>query len=254
GTGLGSPKDRFDRLFKVFSQVDASTTRQYGGTGLGLAISKRLSELMGGRIWAESELGKGSTFHFTIVADEVEALERAAADGEQPGLAGKRVLIVDDNASNRLLLKLQTERWGMRARDTNSPALALEWVIRGDPFDVALLDYQMPEMDGIALAQEIRAVRGAHAPVLILLSSAGQSLASARADAGFAAGLSKPLRLSHLRDRLIETIGDLHDTPAGEVPPAPRDAGSPVPLRILLAEGNDINPKGAPRPPEKLGY
>ena len=253
-TGIGIPKDRFDRLFKVFSQVDVSTTRRYGGTGLGLAISKRLSELMGGRIWAESEPGKGSTFHFTIVADEVEALERAAADGEQPELAGKRVLIVDDNASNRLLLKLQTERWGMRARDTNSPAVALEWIVQGDPFDVALLDYQMPEMDGIALAREIRAVRGAHAPVLILLSSTGQSLASAHADAGFAAGLSKPLRLSHLRDRLLETIGDQRDTSAGAVPPVARDVGSPVPLRILLAEDNAINQKVALRLLERLGY
>ena len=252
-TGIGIPKDRFDRLFKVFSQVDVSTTRRYGGTGLGLAISKRLSELMGGRIWAESEPGKGSTFHFTIVADEVEALERAAADGEQPELAGKRVLIVDDNASNRLLLKLQTERWGMRARDTNSPAVALEWIVRGDPFDVALLDYQMPEMDGIALAREIRAVRGAHAPVLILLSSTGQSLASAHADAGFAARLSKPLRLSHLRDRLLETIGDQRDTLAGAVPPVARDVGSPVPLRILLAEDNAINQKVALRLLERLG-
>jgi signal transduction histidine kinase/DNA-binding response OmpR family regulator len=253
-TGIGIPKDRFDRLFKVFSQVDVSTTRRYGGTGLGLAISKRLSELMGGRIWAESEPGKGSTFHFTIVADEVEGLERAAADGEQPELAGKRVLIVDDNASNRLLLKLQTERWGMRARDTNSPAVALEWMVQGDPFDVALLDYQMPEMDGIALAREIRAVRGAHAPVLILLSSTGQSLASAHADAGFAAGLSKPLRLSHLRDRLLETIGDQRDTSAGAVPPVARDVGSPVPLRILLAEDNAINQKVALRLLERLGY
>jgi signal transduction histidine kinase/DNA-binding response OmpR family regulator/HPt (histidine-containing phosphotransfer) domain-containing protein len=253
-TGIGIPKDRFDRLFKVFSQVDASMTRQYGGTGLGLAISKRLSELMGGRIWAESEPGKGSTFHFTIVADEVEALERAAADGEQPELAGKRVLIVDDNASNRLLLKLQTERWGMRARDTKSPAVALEWIVQGDPFDVALLDYQMPEMDGMALAREIRAVRGAHAPVLILLSSTGQSLAFAHADAGFAAGLSKPLRLSHLRDRLLETIGDQRDTLAGAVPPVARDVGSPVPLRILLAEDNPINQTVALRLLERLGY
>jgi len=253
-TGIGIPKDRFDRLFKVFSQVDVSTTRRYVGTGLGLAISKRLSELMGGRIWVESEPGKGSTFHFTIVADEVEGLERAAADGEQPELAGKRVLIVDDNASNRLLLKLQTERWGMRARDTNSPAVALEWIVQGDPFDVALLDYQMPEMDGIALAREIRAVRGAHAPVLILLSSTGQSLASAHADAGFAAGLSKPLRLSHLRDRLLETIGDQRDTSAGAVPPVARDVGSPVPLRILLAEDNAINQKVALRLLERLGY
>src|SRR6476620_9715739 len=253
-TGIGIPKDRFDRLFKVFSQVDVSTTRRYGGTGLGLAISKRLSELMGGRIWAESEPGKGSTFHFTIVADEVEALERAAADREQPELAGKRVLIVDDNASNRLLLKLQTERWGMRARDTNSPAVALEWIVQGDPFDVALLDYQMPEMDGIALAREIRAARGANAPVLILLSSTGQSLASAHANAGFAAGLSKPLRLSHLRDRLLETFGDRRDTSAGAVPPVARDVGSPVPLRILIAEDNAINQKVALRLLERLGY
>ena len=254
-TGIGIPKDRFDRLFKVFSQVDVSTTRRYGGTGLGLAISKRLSELMGGRIWAESEPGKGSTFHFTIVADEVEALERAAADREQPELAGKRVLIVDDNASNRLLLKLQTERWGMRARDTNSPAVALEWIVQGDPFDVALLDYQMPEMDGIALAREIRAARGAHAPVLILLSSTGQVAGpSAHANAGFAAGLSKPLRLSHLRDRLLETIGDQRDTSAGAVPPVARDVGSPVPLRILLAEDNAINQKVALRLLERLGY
>ena len=255
-TGIGIPKDRFDRLFKVFSQVDVSTTRRYGGTGLGLAISKRLSELMGGRIWAESELAKGSTFHFTIIADEVEALERAAAGGEQRELADKRVLIVDDNASNRLLLKLQTERWGMHARDTNSPAVALEWIVQGDPFDVALLDYQMPEMDGIALAREIRAVRGAHAPVLILLSSTGQSLASGHADAGFAAGLSKPLRLSHLRDRLLETIGNQRDTSAGAVPPVARDVGSPVPvpLRILLAEDNAINQKVALRLLERLGY
>jgi signal transduction histidine kinase/DNA-binding response OmpR family regulator len=253
-TGIGIPKDRFDRLFKVFSQVDVSTTRRYGGTGLGLAISKRLSELMGGRIWAESEPGKGSTFHFTIVADEVEALKRAAADGEQPELVGKRVLIVDDNASNRLLLKLQTERWGMRARDTNSPVVALEWIVQGDPFDVALLDFQMPEMNGIALAREIRAVRGAYAPVLILLSSTGHSLASAHGDAGFVAGLSKPLRLSHLRDRLLETIGDQRNTSADAVPPVVRDVGSPVPLRILLAEDNAINQKVALRLLERLGH
>jgi CheY-like chemotaxis protein/HPt (histidine-containing phosphotransfer) domain-containing protein len=132
--------------------------------------------------------------------------------------------------------------------------VALEWIVQGDPFDVALLDYQMPEMDGIALAREIRAVRGAHAPVLILLSSTGQSLASAHADAGFAAGLSKPLRLSHLRDRLLETVGDQTYTSAGAGPSVARDVGSPVPLRILLAEDNAINQKVALRLLERLGY
>jgi CheY-like chemotaxis protein len=184
-----------------------------------------------------------------IFADEVEPLERAARDGEQPELSGKRVLIVDDNASNRLLLKLQTERWGMRARDTNSPAVALQWIVQGDPFDVALLDYQMPEMDGIALAREIRTVRGPHAPVLMLLSSTGQSLGSAHPEAGFAARLSKPLRLSHLRDRLLETVGD-----KGAVPAAARDMGLRVPLRMLLAEDNPINQKVALRLLERLGY
>jgi CheY-like chemotaxis protein/HPt (histidine-containing phosphotransfer) domain-containing protein len=119
---------------------------------------------------------------------------------------------------------------------------------------VALLDYQMPEMDGIALAREIRAVRREHAPVLILLSSSGQSLASAHADAGFAAGLSKPLRLSHLRDRLLDTIGTRRDTLVGAVPPVVGDVGSPVPLRILLAEDNAINQKVALRLLERLGY
>jgi signal transduction histidine kinase/DNA-binding response OmpR family regulator/HPt (histidine-containing phosphotransfer) domain-containing protein len=255
-TGIGIPKDRFDRLFKIFSQVDVSTTRRYGGTGLGLAICKRLSELMGGRIWAESEVGKGSTFHFTIVADEVDASGRSAADAEQPELMGKRVLIVDDNGSNRLLLKLQTERWGMRARETGSPAVALGWIVQGDPFDVALLDYQMPEMDGIALAKEIRAVRGGQSPVLILLSSAGQSLASAPSEAGFAAGLSKPLRLSHLRDRLLETIGEQNETSAAAIPAVSRETvpHSVTPLRILLAEDNAINQKVAVHLLERLGY
>src|SRR5262245_38802421 len=150
-TGIGISPAQFDRLFKVFSQIDASTTRRYGGTGLGLAICKRLAELMGGRIWAESEPGKGSTFHFTIVADEVPVPTRSTREGQQQELAGKRVLIVDDNRNNRLLLKLQTERWGMLARETDSAKAALGWISRGDPFDVALLDYQMPEMDGIVL-------------------------------------------------------------------------------------------------------
>ena len=250
-TGIGIPPERFDRLFKTFSQVDASTTRRYGGTGLGLAICKRLSELMGGRIWAESEPGRGSTFHFTIVADEVDASTRPTSDGEQPELAGKRVLIVDDNRSNRLLLKLQTERWGMRARETESPTIALGWVARGDPFDVALLDYQMPEMDGIALAREIRAARGRQSPVLMLLSSAGQALTADHSGAGFAAVLTKPLKLSHLRDRLLETVGAPSEAPARARSTTSGDRAS---LRVLVAEDNAINQTVAVRLLERLGY
>jgi signal transduction histidine kinase/CheY-like chemotaxis protein/HPt (histidine-containing phosphotransfer) domain-containing protein len=249
-TGIGISAAQFDRLFKVFSQVDASTTRRYGGTGLGLAICKRLAELMGGRIWAESEPGKGSTFHFTIVADEVEAPTRLARDAQPHELTGKRVLIVDDNRNNRLLLKLQTERWGMLARETDSANAALGWIGRGDPFDVALLDYQMPEMDGIALARAIRAARGSGSPVLILLSSVGQVLTLEPAQAGFAAVLSKPLKLSHLRDRLLETVGQPTATTAELV----RSETSARPLRILIAEDNEVNQKVALRLLERLGH
>src|SRR5215470_6733568 len=252
-TGIGISPAQFDRLFKVFSQVDASTTRRYGGTGLGLAICKRLAELMGGRIWAESEPGQGSTFHFTIAADEVAVPTRSTREAQAHELTGKRVLIVDDNRNNRLILKLQTERWGMLARETDSPTLALGWVRQGDPFDVALLDYQMPDMDGIALAREIRTVGGSHAPVLILLSSVGGTTTDPRA--AFAAVLSKPLKLSLLRDRLLETVGDQREDAVATPKRSTDDASIPaVPLRILLAEDNELNRKVALRLLERLGY
>jgi signal transduction histidine kinase/DNA-binding response OmpR family regulator len=255
-TGIGIPPDRSDRLFKMFSQVDASTTRRYGGTGLGLAICKRLSELMGGRIWAESEPGKGSTFHFTIVTDEVEAPARPDSDVEGPQLAGRRALIVDDNRNNRLILKLQMQRWGMLARETDSPAVALKWIGRGDPFDVILLDYQMPEMDGVALARKIRAVREDRTPVLILLSSVGQPLTAVETEADFAAVLWKPLKLSHLRDRLIETVGEPLGPSTDETAlPSGEDAAvGGRRLRILIAEDNPINQNVAVRLLERLGY
>src|SRR5262249_57518309 len=145
--GGGPPPARLARLFKRFSGADPPTTRRYGGTGLGLAICKRLSEVMGGRIWVESEPGKGSTFHVTIVAESAELREPEAFAGSVAEFVGKRVLIVDDNATNRRLLKLQTAKWGLFSRDTESPAEALAWIRQGDPYDVALLDYQMPAID-----------------------------------------------------------------------------------------------------------
>jgi signal transduction histidine kinase/DNA-binding response OmpR family regulator len=247
-TGIGIAADRFDRLFKIFSQIDASTTRRYGGTGLGLAICKRLSELMGGRIWAESEPGGGSTFHFTIVADETSP-PPGEGEAEPATLRGKRVWVVDDNGNNRLVLRLQTERWGMHVRETESAAVALEWIGRGDPVDVVLLDYQMPEMDGVELARRIREARGAQAPVLILLSSA--PLTPEQSRAGLAAVLPKPLKLSLLRDRLLETFGTEPET---SEPPRAVSGRPDTALRVLVAEDNAINQRVAVRLLARLGH
>ena len=206
-TGLGIARERMDRLFQSFSQVDASTARKYGGTGLGLAISLRLAELMGGRLWAESEgvPGRGSTFHFILPAEAAApvgpAAPRIAPAGAQPLLAGLRVLIVDDNDTNRRILTLQTEKWGMRPRDTASPREALVWLRRGDPFDAAILDMHMPEMDGLALAAEIRQTRDPAALPLVLFTSLGRREADTDG-LGFAAHLTKPIKPSQLLDAL----------------------------------------------------
>ena len=252
-TGIGIAPDRFDRLFQSFSQVDASTTRRYGGTGLGLAISKRLAELMGGRIWAESEVGKGSTFYFTIAAEAAPSEPAAPSPDVASVLAGKRILIVDDNRTNRRILQLLVEKWGLKARETESPAQALEWIRQGDPYDLALLDYQMPGMDGVALARAIRELPGSRSPALILLSSIGQTLALGPDEASFAAVLSKPVRLSTLQDRLCEILGGSPDAaalPSGSS--ADQRAGGP--LRILVAEDNPANQQVAVRLLERLGH
>jgi PAS domain S-box-containing protein len=254
-SGIGIPEDRLSRLFESFSQVDASTTRRYGGTGLGLAISKRLSELMGGTIWVESRTGEGSTFHFTIQAEQVPGLAPAYERGAPPQLHGRRVLIVDDNATNRRILVRQAESWGMLARDTASPAQALEWVRRGDPFDLAILDMEMPEMDGVTLAAEIRRHRDARALPLVLLTSLG-SREEVRGGVEFAASLTKPIKPSQLYDTLLNVLGA---APAGVQAPASRrgpveQLAECVPLRILVAEDNVVNQQVAQLLLKKLGY
>ena len=256
-TGLGIPPDRLDRLFRSFSQVDASTTRKYGGTGLGLAISKRLSELMGGTMWVESEgvPGKGSTFHFTISAAPAPAL-KPRMSGEQPALRDKRVLVVDDNATNRRILTLQTQSWGMVTRDTASPQEALEWVRRGEAFDLAILDMSMPEMDGLMLAAEIRKHRDAKALPMILFSSLGRREAGAD-NVNFAAYLTKPLKQSQLFDTLANIFAG--ETVKTQKAVAARQQLDPemakrLPLRILLAEDNAVNQKLALRLLAQMGY
>jgi CheY-like chemotaxis protein len=261
-TGIGIPPDRVDRLFQAFSQVDASTTRKYGGTGLGLAVSKRLSEIMGGTMWVESEgvPGKGSTFHFIILAEpapEVQAPARRT--GEQPELHGRRVLIVDDNATNRRILALQTQSWGMLAQAAATPGEALKWLRRGDPFDLAILDLQMPDMDGVELAGAIRhleAERAAaiHLPLVLLSSLGGRE--AARESAEFTAVLSKPLHQSTMFDVLMAVFANQPQPTRLAPERGTIDPGLAArhPLRILLAEDNAVNQKLALRLLLKMGY
>jgi len=259
-TGIGIPSDRMGRLFQSFSQADSSTTRKYGGTGLGLAISKRLTGMMGGDLWAESTgvSGAGSQFHFTIQTEAVEMPERSRRDlqGIQPHLNEKRVLIVDDNATNRRILSLQLHNWGMRTRDSESPDEALQWIKRGDPFDLAILDMQMPGMDGVTLAKKIRKLRDSTVLPLVLSTSLGRH--EVDAETGFfAAYLNKPIKPSQLFDTLA---GIYASEPVQEkmIPPAKVGADLEIarrhPLRILLAEDILVNQKLALRMLQQMGY
>jgi PAS domain S-box-containing protein len=249
-TGIGIPPDRIDRLFESFSQIDASTTRRYGGTGLGLAISKRLVELMGGDLWAESEEGKGSTFHIEFTAPEAEAPRRAPFDGAQPQLAGKRLLVVDDNATNREIVSRQALSWGMEPVAAESPSRALALIEAGERFDVAVLDLVMPEMDGRELAREIHRRRGAQELPLLLVTSLGR-LPQAREDA-FAAQLAKPLKASQLYDALMRVFAGREDDV--QAPPREDATAAVSALRILLAEDSAVNQKVALALLAKLGY
>jgi signal transduction histidine kinase/CheY-like chemotaxis protein len=241
-TGIGIPSDRRDRLFRSFSQVDPSTSRRFGGSGLGLAISKRLCELMGGTMWVESEAGQGSTFYFTIVVDKTAQPVRVSLNVPVPQLSGRRVLIVDDNATHRQLLRLQAQAWGLLPEESASGAEALERLRRGEAFDLAILDIQMPGMDGITLAREIRRLRDAQALPLVALSSLGRREPESQ-DVAFAAYLSKPIKQSHLYNVLLSIFAG-QPVPARQQPAAPQfdpQLGQRMPLRILLAEDMMVN-------------
>src|SRR5690606_19857763 len=260
-TGVGIPEHRLNRLFQSFTQVDSSTTRKYGGTGLGLAISRRLAELMGGTMWVESTVGEGSTFYFTVLVSEAtmpEVAERPSLKGVQPILEGKRVLVVDDNATNRKILLKQAENWGMHPTAWSSGPEALAWLDRGGQYDVALLDMQMPEMDGLELAEALRARPAFRECPIVMLSSVGQRV---RAGGVLDAALTKPVKQSQLYDVLAtvaNTQARLRQMPGGWTTPAPpapiggRAAPAPAfeaPASEAPAPTREAPPAPPPEPP-----
>jgi signal transduction histidine kinase/CheY-like chemotaxis protein/HPt (histidine-containing phosphotransfer) domain-containing protein len=253
-TGAGIPADRVDLLFLPFSQLDSSTTRASGGTGLGLAISRQLSELMGGRIWVESTPGQGSVFSFTVRAREI-ALQQRVAVAEAREVAGARVLIVDDNPTHLRILHHLVERWGMVPHEFTTAADALRWVRTEGEFDIALIDYQMPDTDGVVLARQLRALHPNRRLRLVLLSSLGNVVVAQDRDARFDAVLGKPIKQSQLHDAIVGLLGQ------GRVPA--RRTAQPVfdssvaerhPLRILVVEDNAVNQRVAVRLLERFGY
>jgi signal transduction histidine kinase/DNA-binding response OmpR family regulator len=257
-TGIGIPAYRMDRLFQSFSQVDASISRRYGGSGLGLAISRRLAELMDGSLDAESSgvAGEGATFHLVVRADEAPGLVPATA-APAPDLRGCRVLVVDDNDTNRRIVRAHVGRWEMSTVDTASPLEALAWVRAGEEFDLAILDMHMPELDGVELAEAMRAAAreaGREPAPVLILSSVGTR--ERRSDA-VAAELTKPVKPSALLDAVLTVLAP---GVAGSAPrPTPIAAsgaglGETHPLRILLAEDNAVNVKLATRLLERMGY
>jgi signal transduction histidine kinase/CheY-like chemotaxis protein len=260
-TGIGIPADRMSRLFQSFSQADTSISRRFGGTGLGLAISRRLAEAMDGSLSAESPgvPGEGATFHLVIHADEAarEALpSHPSLDAPLEDMAGRIALVVDDNATNRLILSRQLQRWGLAVRDTASPREALEWVESGQPFDLALLDLVMPEMDGLALAAAVHAARSSGGPRIVLISSFGLH---DQKQPGIDAFLTKPVKPSALHDTLA-TVLATDGAPVVRRERAPTgdqidpELASRHPLRILLAEDNPVNQKLALRLLARMGY
>ena len=234
-TGIGIPAESLPRLFQSFTQVDASTTRQYGGTGLGLAISKRLAELMGGTVNVQSELGQGSVFRVEVVMQAVSAPPPPFLERNVPALAGKRLLIVDDNLSNRRVLTRLALRWGMAPATLASAVEAIDRVRHGERYDIAVIDMAMPGTDGLALAHELRHGSGTEALPVVLLAPLGRHLPSPGWErARLTAHLAKPIKASQLFAALLAVVHG-HPT-AGPAPARAARALEPVaPLRVHAA-------------------
>lgn len=260
-TGIGIPEDRLEKVFDSFEQADTSTTRKYGGTGLGLTICSRLTELMGGRIWVESETGLGSTFHFTAKLGRSKETKRGLQHALAGELSGLNVLVVDDNQTNRRILKKMLANWHMRATLAEDARSGLETfgeaIAQKKPFDIIISDVHMPGMDGYELVQRIRNETSRPEVPVIMLTSARRSEDAERSrELKIKANLLKPAKQSRILDAIItavgvETVGAKHDVPEpGDILLEP-SAGS---LNILVAEDNEVNQKFAVRVLKKAGH
>jgi signal transduction histidine kinase/CheY-like chemotaxis protein len=239
-TGIGIPAEKIHRLFQAFSQVDSSTSRKYGGTGLGLAISKRLVEMMGGEMEVQSEDGKGTLFMFTIVAQPCGNAVRNYVHASLPELEGKKVLVIDDNETNRVIIQNQLENWKFKVTLASSGMEALSCLSIKNDFNLVITDMQMPEMDGIELALRIK--KAYPALPMVLLSSIGDERSKQNREL-FTALLTKPVRQSLLYNIIIAQFKN-------DVPPVPElnlqhtltsDFALKHPMEILIAEDNPIN-------------
>lgn len=253
-TGIGIRSDQLNRLFKPFSQVDSSISRQYGGSGLGLVISQRLSEMMGGRIWVDSELGRGSTFYFSIAATAVKPAE-PIPQGHLSLLVNKRLLIVDDNSISRQNLVLQARCWGMRVQAFATGADAFNCLQQGQSFDLALIDNHLPDFNGQAIISAIRQLPTGQNLPLFLLTTRSQSTDVCSETPTLNLGyLYKPIRQSQLYNALLDVFVKTTAIESDLSASAPIKLAKHLPLRILVAEDNLVNQKVILKLLQRLGY
>ena len=256
-TGIGIPFEKQHRLFKSFQQVDASTTRHYGGSGLGLAISKRLAELMGGKIWVESEAGKGATFHFTIQAKSALSGTPPHWQTVQPQLVGRNLLFIEDNLTIREIIGYRAKQWGLNVETATNCKEALDLIAARPDFDAILVDLQLPDKDGLALAAEIRALPQGRSPAILLLTAIrlrGDDIRPAQT--GISVFVHKPVRPAQLLDALYRAMSIQLQTEkkAPATPVLDSNFAVRFPLRLLLADDNSINKKVGLSVLQKLGY